>query len=127
MSKEYNRYNADVLSFLKACELKAHETGYCFLPQVFFENILMITEEVWSKFMKIPEAENVIDEINNKVEITNELKIRKKISTTEALAEFLIVYNDVNDRYYVSDGTYFYDRNEAINYEIKWLRNKVEQ
>lgn len=56
--------------------------------------------------------------------MTNEQKIREKISTTEALAECLVVYNDGDGRYYVSDGEYFYDIDEAIAYEIKWLKSE---
>ena len=56
--------------------------------------------------------------------MTNEQKIREKISTTEALAESLVVYNDGDGRYYVSNGEYFYDRDEAITYEIKLLKSE---
>lgn len=57
--------------------------------------------------------------------MTNEQKIREEISTTERLAEYLITYNDGDGRYYVSDGEYFYDINEAIKYEIEWLKREV--
>ena len=56
--------------------------------------------------------------------MTNEQKIREKISTTVTLAESLVIYNDGDGRYYVSNGEYFYDRDEAITYEIKWLKSE---
>jgi hypothetical protein len=59
--------------------------------------------------------------------MTNEQRIRNNISTTEKLAEYLIVYNDYNGKYYTSDGTAFYVEKEAIEYEVEWLQSESDK
>lgn len=56
--------------------------------------------------------------------MTNEERIKKEMLTTEVLARYLVSYNDDWGAYYTSDGTSFYHRSEAINYEIKWLQSE---
>jgi hypothetical protein len=56
--------------------------------------------------------------------MTNEQRIRKEISTTEKLAKYLVVYNDYWGYFYTSDGSSFLLKEEAIDYEISWLKSK---
>jgi hypothetical protein len=58
--------------------------------------------------------------------MTNEERVRQEIISTQALAEYLIVYNDDWGMYYTSDGNGFYWRDDAIRYEIKWLQSESE-
>lgn len=58
--------------------------------------------------------------------MTNEQRIRNEISTTEKLADYLIVFNDENGKYYTSDGTPFHVEKEAIEYEIEWLQSESD-
>ena len=58
--------------------------------------------------------------------MTNEQRIKNEISTTEKLAEYLIVYNDYDGKYYTSDGTAFYVKEEAIEYEVEWLQSESD-
>lgn len=58
--------------------------------------------------------------------MTNERRIRRNISTTEKLADYLINYNDCNGKYYTSDGTAFYIKKEAIEYEVEWLQSESD-
>lgn len=59
--------------------------------------------------------------------MTNEQKIREEISTTEGLAEYLIVYSDEYGCYYANDGSRYYIYEDALNYEIDWLRQEYEK
>ena len=56
--------------------------------------------------------------------MTNEERVRKEILTTEALAEYLVVYNDDWGMYYTSDGDGFYWKKDAIDHEIEWLKSE---
>ena len=56
--------------------------------------------------------------------MTNEQRIREEISTTEKLAKYLIIYNDYWGMFYASDGSSFCNIEEAIDYEVEWLRRK---
>ena len=56
--------------------------------------------------------------------MTNEKRIRKEISTTEKLAKYLVIYNDYWGYFYTSDGSKFFIEEDAINYEINWLKSK---
>ena len=58
--------------------------------------------------------------------MTNEKRIRKYISTTEKLAEYLVNYNDYYGEYYTSDGSSFYIKKEAIKHEIEWLQSESD-
>lgn len=58
--------------------------------------------------------------------MTNEERIRKEILTIEALAEYLVVYNDDWGMYYTSDGNGFYWKQDAIDHEIEWLRSESD-
>jgi len=58
--------------------------------------------------------------------MTNEERVRKEILTTKALARYLVVYNDDWGMYYTSDGNGFYWKEDAINYEIKWLKSEID-
>lgn len=59
--------------------------------------------------------------------MTNEQRIREEISTTEKLAKYLIIYNDYWGMFYASDGNSFYNIEEAIDYEVEWLRSESNQ
>lgn len=58
--------------------------------------------------------------------MTNEERIRNNISTTEKLAEYLIIYNDYYGEYYTSDNYVFEprEREKAIKHEIEWLKSE---
>lgn len=56
--------------------------------------------------------------------MTNEKRIRKEISTTEKLAKYLVAYNDYWGYFYTSDGSKFNIKEDAINYEINWLKSE---
>lgn len=56
--------------------------------------------------------------------MTNEERIKKEIFTTEYLAEQLIVHNVQEDMFITSDGNGFYWKEDAIKYEIEWLRSE---
>lgn len=53
--------------------------------------------------------------------MTNEQKIRSELSTTEGLAEYLVIYNDYYGYFYTSDGTACDTKYEAIRHEVDWL------
>ena len=56
--------------------------------------------------------------------MTNEQKIREKISTTEGLANYLITYDDSYGEFLASDSERFETKNEAVNHEINWLKEE---
>lgn len=56
--------------------------------------------------------------------MTNEERIKNEIITTEALARYLIKYNDDCGMFYTSDGNAFAWREDAIKHEIEWLRSE---
>ena len=56
--------------------------------------------------------------------MTNEQKIREKISTTEGLANYLITYDDSYGEFIASDSERFETKNEAVNHEINWLKEE---
>ena len=56
--------------------------------------------------------------------MTNEQKIREKISTTEGLANYLITYDDSYGEFISSDSERFETKNEAVNHEIHWLKEE---
>ena len=60
--------------------------------------------------------------------MTNEERIRENISTTEKLAEYLVIYNDYYGEYYTSDYSIFEpnEREKAIKHEIEWLRSESD-
>lgn len=58
--------------------------------------------------------------------MTNEERVREEILTTEALARYLVAYNDDWGMYYTSDGNGFYFEIDAINHEIEWLKSESE-
>lgn len=56
--------------------------------------------------------------------MTNEERIKKEIFTTEYLAEHFVVYNEHENMFVASDGNRFYWKEDAIKYEIEWLRSE---
>ena len=56
--------------------------------------------------------------------MTNEQKIREKISTTEGLANYLTTYDDSYGEFIASDSERFETKNEAVNHEINWLKEE---
>lgn len=58
--------------------------------------------------------------------MTNKERIIEKMFITEAMAEYLIQYNDDWGQFYTSDGNGFYYKEEAIEHEIAWLLSESE-
>ena len=56
--------------------------------------------------------------------MTNEQRIREKLSTIEALADYLVVYDDYYDEFRTSDCESFDRKDEAVKHEIEWLKEK---
>ena len=56
--------------------------------------------------------------------MTNEERIKEKMFTTESLAEQLVVYDKHENMFRTSDGNGFYWKEDAIKYEIEWLRSE---
>lgn len=59
--------------------------------------------------------------------MTNEQRIREKISTIEGLADYLVIYNDYYGEFYTSDGESFDRKDEAVKHEIEWLKEKYNR
>lgn len=51
--------------------------------------------------------------------MTNEQRVREIIFTTEALARYLVVYNECDGMHYTSDGNAFFWKTDAIVHEIE--------
>lgn len=58
--------------------------------------------------------------------MTNEQRIKEEIFTTEALARYLVDYNESDGMHYTSDGNAFYWGKDAIDHEIEWLKSESE-
>ena len=58
--------------------------------------------------------------------MTNEERIKQEIVTTEALARYLVIYNDDYGMYYTSDGNSYYWKEDAIKHEIEWLQSESD-
>ena len=58
--------------------------------------------------------------------MTNEQRIREKISTIEGLAEYLITYDVRDGVFYTSNEEYFGNKRDAIEHEIEWLKNEYD-
>lgn len=59
--------------------------------------------------------------------MTNEQRIREKISTIEGLADYLVSYNDSYGGFYASDCESFETKGEAIQHEINWLKEECDK
>lgn len=59
--------------------------------------------------------------------LTNEQKIRDKISTIEGLADYLVSYNDDYGEFYTSDCESFETKGEAVQHEIEWLKEEYNE
>lgn len=59
--------------------------------------------------------------------MTNEQKIREKISTIEGLADYLVSYNDSRGEFYTSDCERFETKDEAVQHEINWLKEEYNE
>ena len=59
--------------------------------------------------------------------LTNEQKIRDKISTIEGLADYLVSYNDNYGEFYTSDCESFETKGEAVQHEIEWLKEEYNE
>ena len=59
--------------------------------------------------------------------LTNEQKIRNKISTIEGLADYLVSYNDDYGEFYTSDCESFETKCEAVQHEIEWLKEEYNE
>lgn len=58
--------------------------------------------------------------------MTNEQRIREKISTIEGLAEYFVKYSysDNYEEFYTSDCESFKTKDEAVQHEISWLKKE---
>lgn len=56
--------------------------------------------------------------------MTNEQRIREKISTIEGLADYLVIYNDSYGEFYTSDCESYDRKEDAIKHEIEWLKEE---
>ena len=56
--------------------------------------------------------------------MTNEQRIREKISTIEGLADYLVTYDDYYGEFSTSDCERFDRKDEAVKHEIEWLKEK---
>ena len=56
--------------------------------------------------------------------MTNEQRIRDKISTIEGLADYLVIYDDYYGEFSTSDYERFDRKDEAVKHEIEWLKEK---
>ena len=54
--------------------------------------------------------------------MTNEQRIREKISTIEGLADYLVIYDDYYGEFRTSDCESFDRKDEAVKHEIEWLK-----
>ena len=85
------------------------------------------------RYKTLCEVLDLIDEQKNwrfqrKVQtLTNEQKIRDKISTIEGLADYLVSYNDNYGEFYTSDCESFETKGEAVQHEIEWLKEEYNE
>ena len=56
--------------------------------------------------------------------MTNEQRIREKISTIEGLANYLVMYDNYYCEFCTSDYETFDRKDEAVKHEIEWLKEK---
>ena len=56
--------------------------------------------------------------------MTNEQRIREKISTIEGLADYLVIYDDYYREYRTSDSEAFTSKKEAVTHEVEWLKEE---
>lgn len=59
--------------------------------------------------------------------MTNEQKIRDKISTIEVLADYLVSYNNSYGEFYTSDCESFETKSKAVQHEIEWLKEECNE
>lgn len=67
------------------------------------------------------------EEKDGMVIMTNEQKIREKISTIEGLADYLVSYNNSRGEFYTSDCERFETKDEAVQHEINWLKEEYNE
>lgn len=56
--------------------------------------------------------------------MTNEQRIREKISTIEGLADYLVTYDDYYGEFRTSDCESYDRKEDAVKHEIEWLKEE---
>ena len=114
----------------KKKKIKAHRIGTC---GTFCSNCKKSDARAFNQYIKYCWFCGAEFDIKNwrfqrKVKtLTNEQKIRDKISTIEGLADYLVSYNDNYGEFYTSDCESFETKGEAVQHEIEWLKEEYNE